>query len=113
MTDPTQPVLVKLEREERTVVIEWQDGHRSVYSWAGLRATCPCVECRGGHAAMSQSIDPDLMVNPPAQPWCIEHLRQVGNYALGIRWDDGHDTGIYAWDLLRALCPCDECRSGH
>lgn len=110
MADPTQPVLVKLERDDRTVIIEWQDGHQSVYSWDGLRATCPCVECRGGHAAMAQPIDLELMVNPPSQPASIEKLRQVGNYALSILWDDGHDSGIYVWEMLRYLCPCDECR---
>ncbi|MFQ5856480.1 MAG: gamma-butyrobetaine hydroxylase-like domain-containing protein [Anaerolineae bacterium] len=112
MIDPTQPVLVTLEREDRTVLIEWQDGHQSVYSWDGLRITCPCVECRGGHAAMAQPMDVELMVNPPPHPARIELLRQVGNYALGIRWDDGHDTGIYVWEMLRALCPCDGCRGG-
>jgi DUF971 family protein len=110
MPNSTQPVVVKLDREERTVHIEWQDGHESTYSWAGLRATCPCVDCRGGHAAMAAGIDPELMRDPPASPWCIERLRPVGNYALGILWDDGHNTGIHAWHMLRGLCPCDECR---
>lgn len=99
MVDPSQPVLVKLEREEQTIVVEWQDGHRGVYSWDGLRATCPCVECRGGHAAVAQPIDADLMVNPPRQPARIEHLRQVGNYALGIRWNDGHNPQALLPDI--------------
>ena len=33
----------------------------------------------------------------------------VGGYALAFRWPDGHDTGIYPYDLLRRICPCDEC----
>ena len=32
-------------------------------------------------------------------------LQPVGNYAVGIRWSDGHDTGIYAFERLRHLCP--------
>jgi DUF971 family protein len=32
-------------------------------------------------------------------------LSAVGNYALHIDWSDGHHTGIYPWDMLRALCP--------
>jgi DUF971 family protein len=30
----------------------------------------------------------------------------VGNYAIGIRWSDGHETGIYSFERLRQLCPC-------
>jgi DUF971 family protein len=32
-------------------------------------------------------------------------LSAVGNDALHIDWSDGHYTGIYPWDMLRALCP--------
>lgn len=34
---------------------------------------------------------------------------QVGSYAVQLRWQDGHDTGIYTFELLRRLCPCEEC----
>jgi DUF971 family protein len=33
----------------------------------------------------------------------------VGNYALQIDFSDGHTTGIYSYDYLRTICPCDEC----
>ena len=33
----------------------------------------------------------------------------VGNYALAPTWQDGHNTGIYSFRLLRGLCPCDDC----
>lgn len=33
----------------------------------------------------------------------------VGNYAIRLRWTDGHDTGIYAFTILRAACPCPRC----
>jgi len=34
---------------------------------------------------------------------------QVGNYAIQINFNDGHSTGIFSYDYLRTLCPCDEC----
>ncbi|GAC1677392.1 MAG: hypothetical protein PVS2B2_13750 [Candidatus Acidiferrum sp.] len=34
---------------------------------------------------------------------------QVGNYAIQITFNDGHATGIYSYDHLRTLCPCEEC----
>jgi DUF971 family protein len=33
----------------------------------------------------------------------------VGAYAIRIHWSDGHNTGIYSFDHLRAICPCPEC----
>jgi DUF971 family protein len=33
----------------------------------------------------------------------ITEMSLVGNYALKIRWSDGHDTGLYTWDHLRRL----------
>jgi DUF971 family protein len=38
-------------------------------------------------------------------------IQYVGRYALQFTWSDGHDTGIYAFDYLRQLCPCDACRA--
>jgi DUF971 family protein len=34
----------------------------------------------------------------------------VGYYAYSIEWSDGHNTGIFTFDLLRALCECDACQ---
>ncbi|MBX9600687.1 MAG: DUF971 domain-containing protein, partial [Bryobacteraceae bacterium] len=35
----------------------------------------------------------------------------VGEYAIRIQWSDGHNTGIYSWDVFRRICDCAECRS--
>ena len=35
----------------------------------------------------------------------------VGNYAIRINWNDGHNTGIYSWDHFRRICPCPECQA--
>ena len=34
---------------------------------------------------------------------------QVGNYAVQINFNDGHNTGIFSYDYLRSVCPCAEC----
>jgi DUF971 family protein len=36
----------------------------------------------------------------------------VGRYALAFEFSDGHQTGIYHFDLLRQLCECESCRGG-
>ena len=50
-------------------------------------------------------------VAPGSIPAGLERVRvaPVGNYALQFEWSDGHKTGIYAFDYLRALCPCPQC----
>jgi DUF971 family protein len=45
-----------------------------------------------------------------AEQTTLTDLREVGQYAVQPTWQDGHDTGIYSFDLLRRLCPCPECR---
>jgi DUF971 family protein len=39
----------------------------------------------------------------------LVHLEAVGNYAIAFTWQDGHNTGIYSFRLLRKLCPCEAC----
>jgi DUF971 family protein len=104
-----KPKSIIADRNERTVKIEWQDGHISTYSFDGLRAICPCVECRGGHANMGQPPDPKMVRDAEETNLGMERAVAVGAYAVQFVWDDGHSTGIYSWDLLRKACPCDNC----
>ena len=34
----------------------------------------------------------------------IKHIEAVGNYAIKLNFDDGHDSGIYSWEYLLELC---------
>jgi DUF971 family protein len=47
----------------------------------------------------------------PEQTTLVD-LHEVGRYAIQPVWQDGHDTGIYSFDLLRRLCACPECAAG-
>ncbi len=94
--------------------IEWDDGHRTHYSFQWLRDACPCATCteeRNNHSR--QPGEPPKAVNTllpmykePARP---KEVKPVGKYALNIAWNDGHASGIYSWDYLRELCQCEEC----
>jgi DUF971 family protein len=35
----------------------------------------------------------------------------VGKYAIKFNWNDGHELGIYSWQWLREICPCEECQN--
>jgi DUF971 family protein len=41
--------------------------------------------------------------------YSLSGITQVGTYAVQIDWQDGHRTGIYTYEYLRALCTCDDC----
>lgn len=95
------------------VDIAWADGHSSHYDFPLLRDHCPCATCNderakkeslGTSALQASSVLP--MYKPKAR---AQSATQVGNYAIQISFNDGHATGIFSYDYLRSLCPCDEC----
>jgi len=99
--NPT-PTEVRRERDERRVRLSWSDAHVGVYPFAYLRGWCPCAACQGhgGGRRYVQAANTDL-----------EEIVLVGNYALQLRWGDGHESGIYTFRYLRDLCPCAACAS--
>ena len=103
-----KPTKIVVKKEAQTLTITWPDSHESVFPLDGLRRACPCAGCQG-HENMGKLPDREIFLVPSLMRWENVKLQQVGNYALRFVWDDGHDTGIYTWDRLRAMCPCDEC----
>lgn len=108
------PTGITANRQTSKLIIIWNDGHTSVYSFSLLRHACPCAECRGGHENMRSTPDQEVFSLPdedtPATR--LKNLEAVGAYALTFEWEDGHHFGIYQWQYLRALCPCSVCRQG-
>ena len=100
--------------EGKGLEIDWQDGHRSAWSFAWLRDACPCATCneereKEGRRAGQPKPKPRAvlpMYAPPAKP---ASAQAVGRYALQFNWQDGHSAGIYSWEYLRRVCPCREC----
>ena len=104
----TQPKSIEVSNSEQKLSIKWADGHQSVYPLFGLRKNCPCVMCQGGHSKMGR-YDLSLFFIEPTMHYEVVEAKQVGNHALKITWNDGHNTGMYQWGTLRRLCPCEEC----
>ncbi len=82
------------------VTIEWVDGLLSDFSTVMLRGICPCARC-------VNEVTGVRMNDPSAVPASLTHtdVRLVGNYALALRFSDGHDTGIYPFRYLRESDP--------
>lgn len=108
MIDPrTDPAHVGPSKDELRLAIDWRDGHHSEYEPRALRLACPCAECVDEFTGQPL-LDPRRVpfeVYPIAVQW-------VGRYALSFEWSDGHSTGIYTFEALRELCPCDGCGAG-
>jgi DUF971 family protein len=115
--DPRKkPATVNVHVKTGTGVdIIWADGHASHYDFAYLRDECPCATCNDERAKKNDiaaaapgnsAFSPLPMFKPKP---CAQSAAQVGNYAISISFSDGHSTGIYSYDHLRTICPCDEC----
>ena len=102
-TDPRfRCTAVRSPRGASVTEIDWADGHRSRYPHLLLRGYCPCAGCQGHSGTISFVPKGDIALE-------IDEISVVGNYALSIKWFDGHDTGLYSYTYLRALCQCDAC----
>ena len=96
------PVSVDVSNSDQILKIEWADGHTSTFTLFGLRKNCPCVECRGGHSQMGR-FEPQLFLVEPTREYKVLSAEQIGNHALKISWNDGHNSGMYRWELLRHM----------
>jgi DUF971 family protein len=95
--------------------IDWVDGHQSVYKFQYLRDACPCATCDDEREAEHRDFGEPPKTKPGSLPMFRDPARPtqidpVGNYAMSFTWNDGHSSGIYSWDFLRLICPCDECK---
>src|SRR5207247_2228281 len=107
---PLLPLALRKEGTDR-LLIDWNDGHHSVYTWKFLRENCPCAGCREERLNPPPP-DPFRLLKPnELVPLAPTAMAPVGRYAYKITWSDGHDTGIFTLENLRELCQCAACRA--
>ena len=98
------PSDIKARTADHILCVTWPGDHGSAYGFKYLRCHCGCASCVDEHTGI-RTLDPATV----AESISIADMSLVGNYAMKIRWSDGHDTGIYSWDYLLRLCPCEQC----
>ncbi len=91
-SSPTEVEYV--ERQEK-LVIRFDDGDERTLCCTLLRGFCPCARCQGHGGGPPRYVAPTT-----GDAIRINEVYPIGNYALGIQWRDGHDTGIYAFDVI-------------
>ena len=90
------PVQLRLIRAEKRLDVEFDDGKKFSLPAEYLRVESPSAEVQGH--------DPRNKVTVPGRIHVgIMELEPVGNYAVRIKFDDLHDTGIFSWDYLYQL----------
>ena len=85
-------------RDARTLSVLWENGNRNDFDVRDLRLACRCAMCVEEMSGRPL-LDPKS-VRPDVTPRTIT---SVGNYAITFNWNDGHSTGIYSFEHLRAL----------
>ena len=90
------PVEIRLKTKERALEIDFDDGQRFSLAAEYLRVESPSAEVQGHNPSQKQLVHGRAHVG-------ILAVEPVGNYALRIKFDDLHDTGIFSWTYLYQL----------
>jgi DUF971 family protein len=91
--DTPRPTEIKLHQKSRILEISFSDGKTFQFSCEFLRVYSPSAEVRG-HGPGQE------VLQTGKKEVSISHIEPVGNYAIQLNFSDGHNTGLYSWDLL-------------
>ncbi len=99
-----QPASIDLKKD-RGLTVEWHDGTASYYSIEYLRRMSPSADMRQLREEIAKNPLTVLPDAPSGGTVVATGAELVGNYAIRIRFSDGHSTGIYSWAYLREIDP--------
>lgn len=98
-TARTRADKVDVDREQGLTIV-FGDGHTCTFLNEDLRRNCPCAACRDlrlvGEEAWPREGAPSEVK--------ILNAELVGSWGISFAWNDGHGTGIFPFDSLRAWC---------
>jgi DUF971 family protein len=90
------PVEIRLKGADKALEIDFDDGRKFSLPAEYLRVESPSAEVKGHNPA-------ERKIVPGRRHVGILEIETVGNYAIRIKFDDLHDTGIYTWNYLYEL----------
>ncbi|MDR2838779.1 MAG: DUF971 domain-containing protein [Azonexus sp.] len=90
------PVEITLHQKSRRLELAYEDSQRYLLDFEYLRVFTPSAEARG-HAPGQETLQTGK------RHVLIDRIEPVGAYALRFVYSDGHDSGLYTWDLLHNL----------
>lgn len=90
------PTTIRLHKKSRILEIEFSNGSQFKLPCEFLRVYSPSAEVRGHGRGQEVLVTGKETVN-------IAAIEPIGTYAVRLRFDDGHSTGLYSWDYLYRL----------
>lgn len=87
------PLEIRYSKDERVLEVDFDDGHMFSFPAEFLRVESPSAEVQGHSPSDKVIIGGKIGVG-------INAIEPVGNYAVRIKFDDNHETGIYSWATL-------------
>ena len=90
------PTELKVDKDKRVLTVTFDDGRSFALPAELLRVLSPSAEVQGHSPEQRVTVGGKKNVG-------IVRLEPVGNYAVRIVFDDGHDTGLFVWEYLREL----------
>lgn len=87
------PSEIRLKRAEKILEVDFEDGSTVSLPAELLRVESPSAEVQGHGPGQKKTVAGRRHVG-------IMGVEPVGNYAIRIKFDDMHDTGIFSWDYL-------------
>ncbi len=88
-----RPKEIRLKREEKVLEIDFEDGKSFSLSAELLRVESPSADVQGHGPGQKTTV-------PGRRHVGIMEVEPVGNYAIRLKFDDLHDSGIFSWDTL-------------
>lgn len=91
------PTSLEAANERGTLSVAWPDLNATI-RLPDLRGACACAQCVDewtGRQLLDRATIPNDIT--------IRQMELVGNYAVRIRWSDGHESGLFTWEKLRSL----------
>lgn len=92
--------------------INFADANKIILDSKTIRKNCPCASCQAkrGDTSHANPLTPQsgrsllrVISSSLAEEEDLKQIWVLGNYALGMKWGDGHDSGIYTFEFLKSL----------
>ena len=87
---------IRLNKQKDELKITFEDEMFYLLPAELLRVESPSAEVQGHSSNQKKTPAGKSEVK-------IESIEPIGNYAIAIKFDDGHDTGIFSWQYLKKL----------
>jgi DUF971 family protein len=96
MSKDRHPTRLLLHTTSKTLEVRFDTGEQFNLPWEYLRVFSPSKEVRGRHGK-------GRILVKGKQDVVVTDLKPIGNYAVKIFFNDGHNSGLYDWDFLYEL----------